>query len=141
MAARNVSLFKGLLTVLIVSVIVFFTIFFFFPDTSFKYFGTAFDSQKAVEDTFAALLYKADYMTEEEAEKVGEYLSSADGKAFIKNISAAVKGGAGEIESFLSSESFKNFQSAMSGALSRESLSKLQDALDSTASTLYDTFN
>lgn len=141
MADRNVSLFKGLLTVLIVSVIVFFTIFFFFPDTSFKYFGTAFDSQKAVEDTFAALLYKADYMTEEEAEKVGKYLSSADGKAFIKNISSAVTGGAGAIENFVSSDSFKSFQSAMSGALSKESLSKLQDDLDSTAETLFGKFN
>lgn len=141
MADRNVSLFKGLLTVLIVSVIVFFTIFLFFPDTSFKYFGTAFDSQKAVEDTFAALIYKADYMTEEETEKVGEYLSSADGKAFIKNIASAVAGGKDTLENFVSSDSFRSFQSAMSGALSRESLSKLSETLDSTASSLFEKLN
>lgn len=141
MADRNVSLFKGLLTVLIVSVIVFFTIFFFFPDTSFKYFGTAFDSQKAVEDTFAALIYKADYMTEEEAEKVAEYLSTADGKAFIKNIASAVAGGEEALENFVSSDSFKSFQKAMSGALSKESLSKLSETMNSTISTLFGKFN
>lgn len=141
MADKNTSLFKGLLTVLIISVIVFFTIFFFFPDTSFKYFGVAFDSTKAVENTFASLMYRAKYMSGEEAEKVGEYLSSADGKAFIKNISSAVAGGAGALENFLSSDSYKNFQKAMSEALSSESLSQLEENLDSTVSTLFEKFN
>ncbi len=141
MADKNTSLFKGLLTVLIISVIVFFTIFFFFPDTSFKYFGVAFDSTKAVENTFAALMYRAKYMSEEEEKKVGEYLSSADGKAFIKNISSAVAGGAETWENFLSSDSFKNFQKVMSGVLSEESLSRLEENLDNTITTLFEKFN
>lgn len=136
MAEKNVSLFKGLVTVLIVAVIVFFAIFFFFPDTSYKYFGTAFDKEKAVENMFASLVLDADYMTQEESEKVSSYLSSADGKAFIRNIASAVTSGKEALGNFVTSDSFREFQKTMGECLSKESLEKLSDAVNATAESL-----
>ncbi len=136
MAEKNVSLLKGLLTVTVVAVIVFFVIFFFFPDTSYKYFGTAFDSSKAVENIFASVIYRADYMTEEETEKVSEYLSSVDGRAFLKSFASAVTDGTEALRNFTSSDSFENFRETMSECLSPESLKKLSDTINSTASSL-----
>lgn len=141
MAEKNVSLFKGLLTVVITAVIIFFVIFFFFPDTSFKYFGTAFDSEKALENTFASLIYRADYMSEDEAEKVSSYLSSVDGKAFLKNLSSAVTGGAEALKNFTSSDSFRNFQTVMSESLSSESLEKLSENINSTVEDIFSSGN
>ena len=65
MAGKNLGLFKGLLTVLILSILVFVSIYFFFPNISIKYFGIAFDKERAIEDSVASLLYKASYFNDE----------------------------------------------------------------------------
>ncbi len=133
---KNTGFFKGLLTVLVISVLVFVVIFFFFPDTSLKYFGVAFDSQKAIENTVTSLMERVDYESAEEKKKVEEYLSSSDGKAFIKNISSAISGGADGIREFASTDSFASFEKKMKEILSPESYQKLADTIEDVSSDL-----
>ncbi len=136
MKTKSVGLFKGLFTVLILSVIIYFVIFLFFPNTSLKYFGTAFNFEKAVEETVAGVLYSASYLSDTERENFDEYLSSVEGKAFIKGISEAIADGMEGIEEFSKSESFSSFVSTVSSILSPESYSRLFDNIENTASGL-----
>lgn len=136
MAERNTGLLKGLLTVLILSVLVFGVIYLFFPSVSLKYFGVSFDMEKAVEETVSGVLSKVSYMTGDEREAVSEYLSSDDGKAFIKNISRAIRGGADAIAAFNSSESFISFKEHMGSVLSSSSFERLTGELENAASKL-----
>ncbi len=133
---KNTGLFKGLLTVMVISVLVFVVIFFFFPDTAIKYFGVAFDREKAIENTVTSLLEKVDYASEEERERVEEYLSSADGKAFIKNISSAISGGVDGVREFASSDSFASFEKKMKEILSPESFQKLAETVEDVSQDL-----
>lgn len=133
---KNTGLFKGLLTVLILAVLVYFVIYLFFPDTSLKYFNTALDRQKAVEKSITVLIDKADYRSEEEREKVEEYLSSEDGKAFIKGISSAVNEGVDGIKRFTETDTFRAFEEKMSEILSPESYEKLTERIEDGASSL-----
>ena len=48
MAKKNLSLLRGSLTVIILALLVYVIIFFFFPDISIKYFGDAFNKEKAL---------------------------------------------------------------------------------------------
>ena len=66
MAKKNLSLLRGSLTVIILALLVYVIIFFFFPDISIKYFGDAFNKEKALENSIVSLVYKVDYMTDEE---------------------------------------------------------------------------
>ena len=125
MADRNLGFFKGLLTVLIFSVLVFVSIYFFFPNIAFKYFGIAFDREKAIENTVASVIYETDYMTQEEKEKIDTFLSSEEGKGFIKDFSSAIDGGKEKINSFYSSPEFASFRTKVQSFLSSESLEKL----------------
>lgn len=136
MAGRNAGLMKGLLTVLILSVIVFAVIYFFFPSVSIKYFGVSLDREKAIEETVSGVLSKVNYMTAEEKDAVSAYLSSSEGKAFIKNISDAIRGGEEAISEFNSSESFIAFRQYMSSVLSSSSFEKLSEGLENAASKL-----
>ena len=136
MAEKNTGLLKGLLTVLILSVLVFGVIYFFFPSVSLKYFGVSLDMTKAVEETVSGVLSKVNYMTEDERKAVSEYLSSDEGKAFIKNVSPAIRGGADAIADFNSSESFTSFKEHMSSVLSPSSFERLTEGLENTASKL-----
>lgn len=141
MKGKSVGLFKGLFTVLVLSIIIYLVIFFFFPNTSLKYFGTAFDLDKAVEETVASLLYNLDDLTAEEKDGLDEYLSSFEGKAFIKGISEAIVGGRESIKEFTSSESFSSFVEAASTILSPQSFEKLFDNIENTASGLLEKIN
>ncbi len=141
MERKNTGLFKGLLTVLILSAVVFLVLFFFFPNISLKYFGTAADSDKAVEETFAALLYKANYMTEEERQKVSGYINSEEGRRFLRGLSEAVRSGSAGIAEFSSSEEFASFRDRMYSILSPSSFSRLTDRIEKTASGLLDIFD
>ncbi len=136
MAERNTGLFRGLLTVLILSVIVFAVIYLFFPSVSLKYFGVSLDMTKAVEETVSGVLSKVSYMTEDEKEAVSEYLSSEEGKAFIKNVSSAIRGGRDAIAAFNSSGSFTSFREHMSSVLSPSSFERLTEGLENAASKL-----
>lgn len=136
MKGRSVGLFKGLFTVVILSVVIYFVIFLFFPNTSLKYFGTAFNFEKAVEETVAGVLYNVDYLSSTEREDFNEYLSSSAGKAFIKGISEAIAGGREKIEEFSQGESFSSFVGTVSSILSPESYSRLFDNIENTASGL-----
>lgn len=136
MKTKSVGLFKGLFTVLILSVIIYFVIFLFFPNTSLKYFGSTFNSKKAVEETVAGVLYSASCLSETERGNFDEYLSSVEGKAFIKGISEAIADGREGIEKFSQSESFSSFVNTVSSILSPESYSKLFDNIENTASGL-----
>lgn len=138
MAFKNVGFFKGLLTVVVLSVLVFVIIFFFFPDLSLKYFGLAYDREKAVEDMMEAVFDKADYLTEKEKNDIEEYISSSDGKAFIKDLSSALNKGKEGLEEFVSSPQFDRFQSHISGLLSPESYSRLTQNIENLASSLLD---
>ena len=51
MAKKNLSLLRGSLTVIILALLVYVIIFFFFPDISIKYFGDAFNKEKALENS------------------------------------------------------------------------------------------
>lgn len=133
---KNTGLLKGLLTITVLAVLVFVVIYFFFPDTSIRYFGVAFDREKAVEETITVLLEKVDYVSADEKEKVEEYLSSGDGKKFIKEISTAISGGADSIRDFTSTDSFKSFEKRMQEILSPESYRKLTEAVEDGASGL-----
>ncbi len=136
MAGKNLGLFKGLLTVLILSILVFVSIYFFFPNISIKYFGIAFDKERAIEDSVASLLYKASYFTDEEKAKFDEYLSSDEGKEFVKRISKAVEEGSESLSSFFSSETFYSFRDKAQSILSEDSLKKLGQNIEETTSTL-----
>ena len=136
MAGKNLGLFKGLLTVLILSILVFVSIYFFFPNISIKYFGIAFDKERAIEDSVASLLYKASYFTDEEKDKFDEYLSSDEGKEFVKGISKAVEEGSESLSSFFSSETFYSFRDKAQSILSEDSLKKLGQNIEETTSTL-----
>ncbi len=136
MKNKSVGLFKGLFTVLVLSLIVYAVIFFFFPNTSLKYFGTAFDFNKAVEETVAGVLYDLNGLSEKEKEDFDNYLSSSEGKAFIKGISKAIKGGRESIEEFTQSEIFSSFVNNASSILSQESFEKLFDNIEDTASAI-----
>ncbi len=136
MAGKNLGLFKGLLTVLILSILVFVSIYFFFPNISIKYFGIAFDKERAIEDSVASLLYKASYFTDEEKAKFDEYLSSDEGKEFVKRISKAVEEGSESLSSFFSSENFYSFRDKAQSILSEDSLKKLGQNIEETTSTL-----
>lgn len=136
MKGKRVTLFKGLFTVAVISVITYAVIFFFFPNVSIKYFGSTFDFNKAVEETVASALFDLDDLSEEEKKEFDNYLSSTDGRAFIKGISEAIRGGRKSIEEFSHSESFSSFVDTASSILSAESLSKLYDNIEDTASQL-----
>lgn len=133
---KNTGLFKGLLTVLILAVLVYFVIYIFFPDTSLKYFNTAFDREKAVEKSITALIDKADYRSEEERKRVEEYLSSEDGKAFVEGISSAINEGVDGIKRFTGTDTFRAFEEKMSEILSPESYEKLTERIEKGASSL-----
>ena len=76
MAKKNLSLLKGSFTVIILALLIYVIIFFFFPDVSLKYFGDAFDKEKALKNSIVALVYNVDYMSEEEKAVFEDYLTS-----------------------------------------------------------------
>ncbi len=133
---KNTGLFKGLLTVLILSIVVYFVIFLFFPNVSLKYFGIAFNKEKAIEKSVIALMDRADYLLDDEKEKVEEYLSSKDGEDFVKEISSAINDGIEGIKSFTDTDTFRNFEKKMSEILSSESYRKLTENIEEVASSI-----
>ena len=137
MAKKNLNLLKGSLTVIILAILVFVVIFFFFPDVSVKYFGDAFNKEKAEENTMISLVYNVDYMTEEEKTLFEDYLHSDEGKEMVKAISEAAGKGKDAVESVLESPEFKQFSSSVKSTLSPENLSRLFSEASSSAEALY----
>ena len=93
MAKKNLSLLKGSFTVIILALLIYVIIFFFFPDVSLKYFGDAFDKEKALKNSIVALVYNVDYMSEEEKAVFEDYLTSKEGKEMLKAMSSAASKG------------------------------------------------
>ena len=137
MANRNLNLLKGSLTVIIFATLVFVVIFFFFPDVSVKYFGDAFNKEKAVENSLVSLVYNVDYMSDDEKAVFEDYLRSEEGKEMVKAISNAADKGRDAVESVMESPQFKEFSSSVKNTLSPESLSRLLDEASSSAEALF----
>ena len=137
MAKKNLSLLKGSFTVIILALLIYVTIFFFFPDVSLKYFGDAFDKEKALENSIVALVYNVDYMSEEEKAVFEDYLTSRDGKEMLKSISSAASTGVETTKELVDSPEFQRLSSAVKDVLSPESLSRLMEEAAESAENLY----
>ncbi len=136
MKGKNVGFFKGLLTVVFISLVVFVVIYFFFPELSLKYFGTTYEVDKVVGNMVEAVLDKADYLSEKEKDEIEDYLSSSRGKALVEALSSALSKGKDGVESFISSEEFRDFEERLGDILSPESFSKLTENIEGLASSL-----
>ena len=137
MAKKNLSLLKGSFTVIILALLIYVIILFFFPDVSLKYFGDAFDKEKALENSIVALVYNVDYMSEEEKAVFEDYLSSKEGKEMLKSISSAASKGVETTKELVDSPEFQRLSSAVKDVLSPESLSKLMEEAAESAENLY----
>ena len=137
MAKKNLSLLKGSFTVIILALLIYVIIFFFFPDVSLKYFGDAFDKEKALENSIVALVYNVDYMSEEEKAVFEDYLTSRDGKEMLKSISSAAFKGVETTKELVDSPEFQRLSSAVKDVLSPESLSRLMEEAAESAENLY----
>ena len=137
MAKKNLSLLKGSFTVIILALLIYVILFFFFPDVSLKYFGDAFDKEKALENSIVALVYNVDYMSEEEKAVFEDYLSSKEGKEMLKSISSAASKGVETTKELVDSPEFQRLSSAVKDVLSPESLSKLMEEAAESAENLY----
>lgn len=137
MAKKNLSLLKGSFTVIILALLIYVIIFFFFPDVSLKYFGDAFDKEKALENSIVALVYNVDYMSEEEKAVFEDYLSSKEGKEMLQSISSAASKGVETTKELVDSPEFQRLSSAVKDVLSPESLSKLMEEAAESAENLY----
>ena len=124
MAKKNLSLLKGSFTVIILALLIYVIIFFFFPDVSLKYFGDAFDKEKALENSIVALVYNVDYMSEEEKAVFEDYLTSREGKDMLKSISSAASKGVETTKELVDSPEFQRLSSAVTDVLSPESLAR-----------------
>ena len=118
MAKKNLSLLKGSFTVIILALLIYVIIFFFFPDVSLKYFGDAFDKEKALENSIVALVYNVDYMSEEEKAVFEDYLTSREGKDMLKSISSAASKGVETTKELVDSPEFQRLSSAVKDVLS-----------------------
>lgn len=137
MAKKNLSLLKGSFTVIILALLIYVIIFFFFPDVSLKYFGDAFDKEKALENSIVALVYNVDYMSEEEKAVLEDYLTSREGKEMLKSISSAASKGVETTKELVDSPEFQRLSSAVKDVLSPESLSRLMEEAAESAENLY----
>ena len=137
MAKKNLSLLRGSLTVIILALLVYVIIFFFFPDISIKYFGDAFNKEKALENCIVSLVYKVDYMTEEEKAVFEEYLSTEKGKEMVREISSAVSKGGDAIKELYENPEFQSAFSNLKEVMSPESFSKLYEETKSSAEKLF----
>ena len=137
MAKKNLSLLKGSFTVIILALLIYVIIFFFFPDVSLKYFGVAFDNEKALENSIVALVYNVDYMSEEEKAVFEDYLTSREGKEMLKSISSAASKGVETTKELVDSPEFQRLSSAVKDVLSPESLSRLMEEAAESAENLY----
>lgn len=137
MAKKNLSLLKGSFTVIILALLIYVIIFFFFPDISLKYFGDAFDKEKALENSIISLVYNVDYMSPEEKTVFQEYLSSKEGKEMLKAMSSAASKGAETAKELTETPEFQRLSSAVKDVLSPESLSKLMDEAADSADRLF----
>ena len=137
MAKKNLSLLKGSFTVIILALLIYVIVFFFFPDVSLKYFGDAFDKEKALENSIVALVYNVDYMSEEEKAVFEDYLTSREGKDMLKSISSAASKGVETTKELVDSPEFQRLSSAVKDVLSPESLSKLMEEAAESAENLY----
>lgn len=140
MAKKNLSLLRGSLTIIILALLIYVILFFFFPDISLKYFGDAFDKEKAVENSIISLVYNVDYMSDEEKALFEEYLSSSEGKDMLKAISSTASKGTEAVKEVMESPEFNSFSSSVKSALSPESFSRLMDEAASSAEKLYSRF-
>ncbi len=136
MKGKNVGFFKGLLTVVFIALVVFVVIYFFFPELSLKYFGTTYEVDKVVGNMVEAVLDKADYLSEKEKEEIEDYLSSSRGNALVEALASALSKGKDGVESFISSEEFRDFEERLGDILSPESFSKLTENIEGLASSL-----
>ncbi len=136
MKGKNVGFFKGLLTVVFIALVVFVVIYFFFPELSLKYFGTTYEVDKVVGNMVEAVLDKADYLSEKEKEEIEDYLSSSKGKELVEALASALSKGKDGVESFISSEAFRDFEERLGDILSPESFSKLTENIEGLASSL-----
>ena len=137
MAKKNLSLLKGSFTLIILALLIYVIIFFFFPDVSLKYFGDAFDKEKALENSIVALVYNVDYMSEEEKAVFEDYLTSREGKEMLKSISSAASKGVETTKELVDSPEFQRLSSAVKDVLSPESLSRLMEEAAESAENLY----
>ena len=137
MAKKNLSLLKGSFTVIILALLIYVIIFFFFPDVSLKYFGDAFDKEKALENSIVALVYNVDYMSEEEKAVFEDYLTSREGKDMLKSISSAASKSVETTKELVDSPEFQRLSSAVKDVLSPESLSRLMEEAAESAENLY----
>ena len=137
MAKKNLSLLKGSFTVIILALLIYVIIFFFFPDVSLKYFGAAFDKEKALENSIVALVYNVDYMSEEEKAVFEDYLTSREGKEMLNSISSAASKGVETTKELVDSPEFQRLSSAVKDVLSPESLSRLMEEAAESAENLY----
>ena len=137
MAKKNLSLLKGSFTVIILALLIYVIIFFFFPDVSLKYFGDAFDKEKALENSIVALVYNVDYMSEEEKAVFEDYLTSREGKEMLKSISSVASKGVETTKELVDSPEFQRLSSAVKDVLSPESLSRLMEEAAESAENLY----
>lgn len=141
MSKKNLSLLKGSFTVLILAALVYITLFFFFPNTAMKYFGTAFNKEKAIENSIVSLVYNAEYLSTEEKAAFESYLSTMEGKVMLKGLSEAAAKGADSAQAFVESDSFQNLSSSVKSSLSPEKLEKLWSDCASSADALFSRFS
>ena len=140
MSRKNLSLLKGTFTVIILATLVFVVLFFFFPNISMKYFGTAFNKEKAIEDSIVSLVYNAEYMSQEEKEAFNSFLSTEKGKSMVKAISSAASQGKEIVEGVTESQEFQDLYSSVKSSLSPESFERLMEETKSSSEALFSKF-
>ena len=105
-----------------------------------KYFGTAFNKEKAIEDSIVSLVYNAEYMSQEEKEAFNSFLSTEKGKSMVKALSSAASQGKEIVEGVTESQEFQDLYSSVKSSLSPESFERLMEETKSSSEALFSKF-
>lgn len=140
MANKNLRLLQGVLTVAIISVLIFIVLFFFFPDVSMKYYGVAFDKEQALQNTMVTIVSRMNYVTEEERAQFNEVLSTPKGKEVVSALLSAASKGEEEVEKVVKSDEFQALSSSIKSSLSPENFDRFIAEASSASSVLFSRF-
>lgn len=136
MLGKN-NIFSGLLTVIILAIVIFFGIYFLYPDVSMKYFGMAARPNVVLSSAMEEYLDSSSYLSQEEKEAVASYFDSEEGKKVFAAVSEAASKGGNSLEKTLQSPEFKDFTEKVGSAVNKDSLEKLVKGISSEASRIY----
>lgn len=136
MLGKN-NIFSGLFTVIILSIIVFFSIYFLYPDVSMKYFGVAAKPNQVLTSAVSSYVDKSNYLSQNEKDAVNDYLKSEEGRKAFAAVSEAASRGGDSLEKAIASPEFQSFSEKVGSSISKEKLEKLVNGISTEAEKIY----